>query len=452
MRGLGTTIGLAVVLAGLFAYIYFVTWKQPAEAPGPKQDKVFASLEADKIDELRIKSESGDTTALKKDKDGWHLAEPVATAASDTEVSGITSALAQLDIVRVIEEKPASLNDYGLATPRIEIDFKAAADKDFRALLIGQKSPTGGNLFAKRKGDDRVFTIAAYQEQTFNRGTFDLRDKAALHFDRDKIDRIAIDAGGKSLELAKSGSDWNLTKPVKTASDYSIVEGLIGRLTSAQMKSIAADSPTPADLKKYGLDKPTATVTLGLGSAKAELLLGGKAPDGSLYARDESKPLVMTIDSALADELKKGPDDYRRKDLFAFRAYDATHIEFTRGGQTVAFDKIKAAKPTDEDKWQRIGAGGAKPVDADKEKMSVLLAKLESLRATSFVESTAKTGLDAPALTVNAKFDEGKKEDRVTFGKSGDMIYAARSGEAGAAKVNATEYDEIIKKLDELAK
>jgi len=141
MRGLRTTIGLIVVLCGLFAYIYFVTWKQPAEAPGPKQEKVFATLEADKIEELRVKSESGDTSTLRKEKDGWRLAEPVATAAAETEVSGITSALSQLEMVRLVEEKPANLNDYGLSSPRIEVDFKAAGDKDFRSLLIGQKSP-----------------------------------------------------------------------------------------------------------------------------------------------------------------------------------------------------------------------------------------------------------------------------------------------------------------------
>jgi Domain of unknown function (DUF4340) len=355
-------------------------------------------------------------------------------------------------MVRVVDEKPANLNDYGLASPRIEIDFKAAGDKDFRSLLIGQKSPTGGNLFAKRKGDDKVFLIAAYQEQTFNRGTFDLRDKAALHFDREKVDRIAIDAGGKGLELAKAGNDWNLTKPVKTASDFSAVEGLIGRLLSAQMKSIVADNPSPADLKKFGLDKPAATVSLGAGSATAALQIGGKASDGSMYARDASKPLVMTIDSALVDELKKGSDDYRRKDVFAFRAYDATHLELTRGAQTVTFDKIKGGSPTDEDKWQRPGVNGAKPVDADKEKMSVFLAKLESIRAAGFVDSTAKTGLDSPVLTVYAKFDDGKREDRVTFGKSGDTVYASRPGEAGAAKVSTAEFDEITKKLDELAK
>jgi hypothetical protein len=84
--------------------------------------------------------------------------------------------------------------------------------------------------------------------------------------------------------------------------------------------------------------------------------------------------------------------------------------------------------------------------------MSVFLAKLESVRAASFVDSTAKTGLDMPAMTVYAKFDDGKKEERVIFGKSGDTVYASRPGEPGAAKVSTTEFDEIGKKLDELAK
>ena len=81
-------------------------------------------------------------------------------------------------LTATIDEKPANLNDYGLGAPRIEVDFKATGDKDFRTLLIGQKTPTGGNLFAKKKGEDKVFLIAGFQEPTFNRGTFELRDKA----------------------------------------------------------------------------------------------------------------------------------------------------------------------------------------------------------------------------------------------------------------------------------
>ena len=74
------------------------------------------------------------------------------------------------------------------------------------------------------------------------------------------------------------------------------------------------------------------------------------------------------------------------------------------------------------------------------------------MRATSFVDSTAKTGLDTPALTVVVKFDDGKKEERVTFGKDGDDVYASRPGEPGAAKIDAADFTEAIKTLDELSK
>jgi len=159
MRGLKTTIGLLVVLGGLFAYIYFVSWKQPADDTSSKLEKVFTGLQADKIDEIHVHSESGDSTVLQKDKDGWKITQPLMTAAQDSEASGIASALSQLEVARVVDENPASLVDYGLGAPRIEIQFKAAGDKDFKTLQIGQKTPAGGNLFAKRGSDKKVFTI-----------------------------------------------------------------------------------------------------------------------------------------------------------------------------------------------------------------------------------------------------------------------------------------------------
>ena len=109
------------------------------------------------------------------------------------------------------------MKEYGLAEPRIDVAFKAAGDKDYRHLLIGEKSPTGADLFAKRGDDKRVFLIPASQETTFNRGTFDLRDKTLLRFERDKVDGIDITAGGKPLTLTKEGGDWKITKPLQGA-------------------------------------------------------------------------------------------------------------------------------------------------------------------------------------------------------------------------------------------
>jgi uncharacterized protein DUF4340 len=453
MRGLKSTLALVVVLAGLGAYIYFVTWKQPPGGAGgdsgKKQEKVFASLESDKIEEINVSSASGESTALKKDNGSWQMTQPIAVKADDSEVSGITSALSSVEMTRVVDENPTNLNDYGLSNPRIQLNFKATCDKDYRKLLIGEKSPTGGDLFAKRNDEKRVFLIPSFQESTFNKSTFDLREKTLLKFDRDKVDSIDLTAGGKTTAFAKQGTDWKIIKPLDTRADFSAVEGLVGRLQSAQMKSIVSAEPTPEDLKKYGLDKPETTVNVKAGSATATLVLGAKTPDNMIYARDLSKPAVMTVESALADELKKGADEYRRKDLFEFRPYNANRVEIARPGGTVVFERVKGQGENAQDKWRRVSPNAA---DADRDKVEGMLSRLSNMRASAFVESTAKTGLDKPAMTVVVKFDDGKKEERVTFGKEGDTLYASRPGEPGAVKADTADFTEVNKTLDELGK
>jgi hypothetical protein len=448
MKGLRSTIALIVVLGGLGAYIYFVTWKRPAE-PASKLEKVFSGIQADKIEELKVTSDKGEVSTLKKENGSWQIVAPVAAKADETEASAIANALGQTEIVRVIDENPADLKDYGLTTPRIAIDFKAAGDKDYRRLLIGEKSPTGSDLFAKRNDEKKVFLIPATQESTLNRSTFDLRDKTLLKFERDKVDALSVDAGGKTMQLTKDNTEWKITQPLQARADFGSVEGLIGRLQTTGMKSIVSENPTPADLKTYGLDKPAATVDLKLGSARATLAVGGKAADNTVYARDVSKPMVVTIDSALADELKKGADDYRRKDLFEFRPYNANRVEIIRNNQTIAFEKVKGQGDKAEEKWRRVSPTAG---DVDKDKVDSLLSRLSNMRAASFVDAAAKTGVNMPAMTVVAKFDDGKKEERVTFGKVENDVYAARPGEPGAAKVEAMEFTEANKTLDELAK
>jgi hypothetical protein len=451
MRGLKSTIALIVVLAGLGAYIYFVTWKQDATADSTsKQEKVFVGLEADKIEEIKVRSEKGDTTSVKKESGAWQVTSPVAAKADESEVSGITTSLGQIAIARVIDENPSDLKEYGLAAPRIEINFKASGDKDYRKLYIGEKSPTGADLFAKRNDEKKVFLIPAFQESSFNKGTFDLRDKTLWKFERDKVDSVDIVTGGKSLAMTRATGDWKITKPVEARADFGAVEGLIGRLQTAQMKSIVGEqAPSPADLKKYGFDKPDATVNLTTGSARASLVVGGKADDTTVYVRDESRPTVMTMEKSLVDELKKNADDFRKKDLFEFRTFNANRVDITRNGQTVAFEKTKGTGENAPDVWKRVSPS---PADVDKEKFDNMISRLSNMRAASFVASEAKTGLDKPAMTVSVKYDDGKKEDRVTFGKNGDEVYASRPGEPGAAKADASDFTEINKTLDELSK
>ena len=446
MRGVRSLIVLMLIAIplGWFAYR---DWQRPAGDDESKKEKVF-SVESDKIEEIAIKSESGEQTRLQKtggDK-AWQIVSPTTAPTDPAEISGLTTSLSNLEVQRVVDENPPDLAEYGLAQPRFEVSFKA--DGQQQTLLVGQKTPPGTDLYAKRAGDNKVFLIASHLESTFNKSTFDLRDKSVLKVDRDKLDSLELTTGPRTTRFAKAGGEWQMAAPVQGRADFSAVEGLVSRVTGLQMKAVVEDSE--ADAKKLGFGKPAATIRVGTGSSHATLVIGAAAGDNTVYAKDLARPAVFTIDSSLLEELKKDPSEYRQKDLFDARSFNATRVELVRGGQSHVFEKTrgKNKEGQDEDKWRQTSPQNR---ELDQPSFDKLLSALTGTRATSFVDGgAAAKALTAPEITATIKFDEGKKEDRVAFARAGNEAFAARSGEPGAAKIEPSTLDSIVKALEEL--
>ena len=434
MRGLWSTIALLAVLGGLGAYIYFVESDRPASTSvegEPAREKFF-TVETDKINEIRI-NHKGQTTLLRKDTSGWKLVEPMAVDADPPEAISLAQAIANLESVRKVVDNPSDLTQFGLSDPQTIVDFKAegGASGSFK---LGSKNPTQSEIYAIKGGANTVVLVSAFQESSFNKEPFALRDKRILKFDREKADTLALTKGANSIQLARSGSEWKVVKPVEARSDYSAVEGFITRLSSANMSKLVEEKP--ADLAKYGLDKPVMTVTIGAGSAKTVLEVG-KTENDQTYARDASRAMVFTVDSTLQTDLNKNFDDYRKKELFEFRPFYVDRLravlDSPGGAKAYEFEKVKGAQPTDPETWKVTRVGGASHT-ADQAAMDDLLNKLITIKAESFVDGKVATGLDKPALIVSASFDQGKFE-RVRFGQVGDNAYGKRDGEEITAKV-----------------
>jgi len=442
MRGLRSFLVLLVIALGLGAYAIFVESKRtPGESEA--REKVFA-VEAAAIERLDITASSGEETKLEKQDDTWRIVSPADAAADASAVSDVTGTLASLEVQRVVDEKPADYAEYGLAPPRLTVAF-AGADGAEKRLQIGGKTPTGGDMYARLAGQDRVFLVPAYLDASLDKKPFDLRDKSVLKFTRNDVDAVAIDRDGRSIWLEKSGADWRLKSPLDARAEYGAVEGVIGRIESGRMSAITAEGGD-LDLQAYGLDEPATTITVGAGSASATLAIGKAADDGKVYARDLSRRLVFTIDKGIADELDKTADDFRLKDLFEFRPFNATRIELVRGGRTDAFEKVTGENG---DTWRRTAP---EEKDVDAAKMDAVLSAFSNLRAASFVDSTRGTGLDQPTVVVSARFGtaDDPRSETVAFGRAGDEAFAAPEGEPGAARLDAAAFDAALKALDEI--
>ncbi len=181
---------------------------------------------------------------------------------------------------------------------------------------------------------------------------------------------------------------------------------------------------------------------MGTGSARATLLVGTPNAEGLPFAKDASRPAVFTIDKSLITDLSKPAGEFRRKDVFDFRSFTANRVELRRDAATQSFEKTKSADG--KEVW-RDAAGK----DVDSAKLEPFLTALTNLRAQSF-EGAAPPSLKMPALTAVVRFDEDRKTETVTFGRTGADVYAARADEPGAAKLESGTFDEAIKALDAL--
>jgi hypothetical protein len=434
MSRLWSTLVMVLVLAGLVGYIYFVDSKRDPSGTTAKE-KLFASLEADAIEEIQVKSADGETTRLQKTDGTWQLVEPVTAAADTNEITTIASSLAGLEIQRVVDEKATDLKQYGLEPARVEVAFRPKGEKELKRVQIGEKTPTGTDLYARLPDQTRVFLVSSYLDSTFNKGTFALRDRRILHFDRSMVDGLELTSGSSKTQLVKSGSEWRLASPISVRADFAAVEGSLERLSSTQMQGIV--DPEGKDLAKYGLTKPTGTIVVKTGSSSATLTLGS-TENALLHAKDSSRPVVFTIAPILRQDVMRSVADFRRKDLFDGRAFTATKVEVKRGAETIVLEKSKGKD--DADVWRVSGK------DVDSAKADDLLTKLTALRAASF-EDKPHAALKAPALVATVTFGENKQET-VTIGRSGTDVFASRSDEPGTAKVEGTGLDEVMKAID----
>jgi hypothetical protein len=437
VRSVWSLVGSIVVLAGLVGYIYFVDSKTEPNAPEAKEKVWGGTLASADMEEVQIKLADGETATVQKTDGTWQLVAPSKAPADETEMTSITTSLAGLEVQRVVDANAGDVKQYGLEPARISVAFRSKGQKDLRRVEIGEKTPTGGDLYARIPGEKRVFLVSSFLDSTFNKTPFALRDKTILKIDRQKADGLELIEGSNTIQLAKKGSDWTLVKPLAARADFAAVESSLERVGSAQMVGITEENAS--DLVKYGLDKPSATIVVSMGSSRATLLLG-KTENAVVFAKDASRPMVFTVAPTIKTDVIKPAADFRRKDLFDARAFTATHIEFTRGTETIALDKSKGKD--DKDVWKN--AAGK---DVDATKADDLVNRITGLRAASF-ENQAHASLKMPALVVTVRTNDNKTET-VTFGRAGTDVYAARSDESGSAKIEGTAaLDEAMKALD----
>ncbi len=419
----------AVVLAALSGAVWWAkkhpesgtSSSTPATPAAPK----LADVPQAKVKQIDISKKGGQTLTLEAKNGRWFITAPDQYPADQEAVTSLLSAMSPLNADTVVEEKPASVEQFGLKDPSITVTLHETDGKTDQ-FFIGADVPATSLVYVRVGSKPAVYAVANTFKTAVDKPENDLRDKRLLTFETSKVTSVELASAKGDVGFSKNNSgDWQITKPRPERADSFQIEELLRKLGDAKMDlSVSADDQKKAAAAfATGQLAGTAKVTDGSGTQTLEV----RKQKSDYYARSSVVKGVYKVSSDLGQAVEKTPDDFRNKKVFDFAFSDPTKIEVQQGSAT----KQLVRSGTD---WKMDG----KTMDAGT--VQSFVDKARDLAATKF----ETTGFTTPAATVSVTFNDGKRNEKVEFAKVADGYIARRSDGPDLYRLDAKAVNDML--------
>lgn len=324
----------AVVLLGMVGAAVYAQQEEKKENArvtagggegGAMPEFKIAGEDVEKITKLVIKGADKPEVTLEKDGDKWKVTQPVAYAANQQNVKSVLDNLKELKGKDVIDKGTATYADYGVDDAKATHVVAYKGGDKAVDLYFGKAG--GRGQMARKAGTDGVYAVSGYSSYLYARDVKAWRDTAILKFDDAAANRVEIKNENGEFLFTRDGETW--TGKAKAGDKTSAIE----RFDEAKVKDMLraykglaaddfADGKSDADT---GLDKPSATIVIGLKEGEPVKLAVGKVASGeSRYLRRENDKQAYVISSwsagwatAKADKFQKADEkkaDDKKKD------------------------------------------------------------------------------------------------------------------------------------------
>jgi hypothetical protein len=421
-RGLNIAVLILLALGGALYWSNHHKPSEPSVALSSTASPSILKLNQSGMTELTLNDKGSSPVTLIKQTDGkWQITKPKELRADQDEVSGLLSSLSSLNADRVVEEKATGLDQYGLNDPSVTV-YIATSDHKQRKLLLGDSTPAGDDVYAMLAGDPRVFTIAAYNKTSIDKGLNDLRDKRLLTMEPDNVSSITLEKKGQTIEFARIKDGWQILKPEPLRADSFTVDEFSRGVADARMDLSGADNEGAA--AKFAQGTPVASVTLTGDHGAQTLDLRKNGND--YFAKSSAVQGAYKVDASLGTSLDQSLNDFRNKKLFDFGFEDPGKVEMHQGQKSWFLTR-------NGNDWWFDG----KKVDSSA--VESFVEKLRDMTATGFPAS----GFSSADFEVTVTSGQGKQIEKVLISKSGDHFIAKRGDGPALYQLSASDVNDL---------
>ena len=441
---------LAVVLAGLGAYLYFVELPtERTQVLSETQEKKVVPFEMGEITGLSVRSDTADVVLAPGENRTWQITAPLQTDADSREVDSLLRALVLGKVSRVVEEKATALAPFGLEHPSAVLTISAGSRQE--TLSLGDAGPISSTLYAMRASDRKVLLTDLAPRAFLNKTLMTFRDKQVLRFDQTKAERLRLTYPKTEIVLNQTAENnkkkWKIRAPLETDADQTAVRILLFKLEDLKALGFIDPGPEYAALAKK-LTKPKAKITVHVDGADRTVKLFQSDPaSGEAYAVTTAEAPIYRINPTVVKDLTKEVFALRDKRLLGMDLSDLAKLAVkTRGEQYVLINQ--------NNEWVLEDHPGEKltqeAVDLFVSRVVTLPAEL---RVTKREGPLAPYGLTHPAAEFTSTAKDGKKRGRLALGtRVSGLVYATGQGLPGIYQARADLLTQIPAKGELLAK
>lgn len=442
-----TLLVLAVVVALLGAFIWFVERDLPSSDERAVRAKRVLSLDAEAVEGLTIEwdervvelrrrqREVADPGHAAETEFDWQLVRPLNAPADPTAVSSLISRLVELDKERTLEEVGRA--EVGLAEPRGRVTL-VSPDRT-EVVEIGAEIPASSNMTLAVEGRDEVYVVAASVWSTLTKEPGDWRDKALFRDDREAIERLTLTSDEQRVEIARRGEEYWIESPLVDRADREAVDALLTEIVGLRAQSFV-DAPTDEETST-AFDRPLGTVEVALRGEEApfRLVLGTAPSEGEgvaasgQYARLGGQ--IVRLNTGLAESFERSADGWRSLDWSVSEVYRIERAVIEDGSGRVEVRR-------EGGDWLRdgevIGYGPA----------TDLLFDIAGASASHWIDHATELG--APEMTVTIDSDDGTQEVLELFAQQEDGVPVRASDRETVLVLSSDVASSIRSKLSDL--
>ena len=440
-----TWILLGLAVAALLGYFLLDSFQQLRQQQQAERARLF-HFAPDTIARIEIRQQKDsqpEVILLERTPEGekgsrWRIRQPIQSAALDFPVEQLLNTFSRLTPQLTLEEAN-DLAAFGLDQPRQQIALFPKEGEPYR-LAIGNDNFDGSGFYAQPEGG-KVVLLASSQKGSLLPSLLALRDKTLLSFDRAAVKSLQVQlAEAEVVRLQRQEETWQIVEPRVLPADDLNVDRLLNTLSRLQAVEFPAE--TKAELAPYGLEQPSAQLTVELKDGKTLSVALGSEKEGQVYVITSEHPAVATLLTSTADILRADLEELRDHRLARLNPNQVGQVTLELLEERVTLNPLPQEKGSLEVRWENPERPG------QVVNLSSLFASLNAARAKEFVPATdpdAQKALAAPDLTLDITPKPETEQEPLTLSLSsaGLRAYARSSRQPDIAVLDLSTFNSI---------